>query len=129
MRNAPERNRRGLRAEEEGPVAHEDMIELTDANFDADAIKAGTPVVVDFWAPWCGPCKMLTPILEELAGEYKGKVTFGKLNVDENPGVASKYGIVSIPTILFIKGGSVVDQQVGLLAKGPLKAKIDAFAA
>jgi thioredoxin 1 len=110
-------------------MAHEDMIVLTDASFDAEAIKADTPVVVDFWAPWCGPCKMLTPILEELAGEYKGKVTFGKLNVDENPGVASKYGIVSIPTILFIKGGSVVDQQVGLLAKGPLKAKIDAFAA
>jgi thioredoxin 1 len=109
-------------------MAHEDMVELTDANFDAQAVKAATPVVVDFWAPWCGPCLVQTPILEELAGEYKGKVTFGKLNVDESPGVATKYGIVSIPTLLFIKGGNVVDQQVGLLAKGPLKAKIDTFA-
>jgi thioredoxin 1 len=110
-------------------MAHEDMIELTDATFQSKAMESTVPVVVDFWAPWCGPCRMLTPILEELAGEMKGKVVFAKVNVDDSPRVASQYGIVSIPTVLFIKGGKVAEQQVGLLAKAPMKAKIDAFVA
>lgn len=108
-------------------MAHEDMVELTDANFQTEALESDVPVIVDFWAPWCGPCKMLTPILEELAGEYKGKAKFAKVNVDDSPKVASQYGIISIPTVLFIKGGTVTDQQVGLLAKQPFKAKLDAF--
>jgi thioredoxin 1 len=108
-------------------MASEHVVEFTDGNFQNDAMASNVPVVVDFWAPWCGPCKMLTPIINDLAPEYAGKVVFGKVNVDENPQVASKYGIVSIPTMLFIKGGKVVDQHVGLLAKPALKKKIDAF--
>ncbi len=110
-------------------MAHEDMVELSDANFQKEAMESAIPVVVDFWAPWCGPCRMLSPILEELAGELKGRVVFAKVNVDDSPRVASQYGIVSIPTVLFIKGGKIADQHVGLLAKAPMKAKIDAFIA
>ncbi|MBD3314931.1 MAG: thioredoxin [Chitinivibrionales bacterium] len=108
-------------------MASENLKEMTDDTFQAEALESKLPVVVDFWAPWCGPCKMLTPILEELAEEYDGNVVFAKINIDDNPHVASKYGINSIPSLLFIKNGSVEDQQVGLLAKGPLKAKIDKF--
>ena len=106
-------------------MAHDDIIELTDANFAAEALESPMPVVVDLWAPWCGPCKMLTPIVEELAGEYAGKVKVCKLNVDDNPSTASSYNIVSIPTILFINKGSIVDQHVGLLAAKQLKEKVD----
>ncbi len=105
----------------------ERLLEITDQNFETVVMNSETPVLVDFWAPWCGPCKMLTPIIEEIAEEYEGKVVFGKLNVDDNPQVASKYGIVSIPTILFVKDGKVTDQHVGLLAKDPMKKKIDEF--
>lgn len=108
-------------------MASENMQELTDQNFDQEALGSSEPVVVDFWAPWCGPCKMLTPILEDLAEEYEGKIKFGKLNVDDSPQVASKFSIISIPTMLFIKNGSVIDQHVGLLAKEPLKAKLNSF--
>ncbi|MBD3346290.1 MAG: thioredoxin [Chitinivibrionales bacterium] len=108
-------------------MSSEYLAEFTDSNFDDEALKADTPVVVDFWAEWCGPCKMLTPIIEDVAREYEGKVKMGKLNVDENPSTASKYGITSIPTVLFIKDGKVIDQQIGLLAKDPLKAKIDSL--
>lgn len=105
----------------------EKLLEITDQNFDSVVMNSDVPVLVDFWAPWCGPCKMLTPIIEEIAEEYEGKVVFGKLNIDDNPKVASVYGIVSIPTILFVKDGKVIDQHVGLLAKGPMKKKIDTF--
>jgi thioredoxin 1 len=108
-------------------MSSEVLFEFTDANFEIEALKSPLPVLVDFWAEWCGPCKMLTPIIEELAQEYGGKVKIGKLNVDQSPATASRYAVSNIPTILFIKGGNVVDQQVGLLAKKALKAKIDQF--
>ncbi|MFW6244370.1 MAG: thioredoxin, partial [Fibrobacterota bacterium] len=90
-----------------------------------EVLSNSQPVVVDFWAEWCGPCKMLTPIIDELSAEYEGKVVIGKLDIDTNPQTAAKYGINSIPSLLFFKDGNVVDQHTGLLAKGPLKAKID----
>ena len=100
--------------------------EITDANF-AETIGAGKPVVVDFWAPWCGPCRMVSPIIDELAGEYEDKVVIGKVNVDENPGVSAAQGIRNIPTILFFKGGQLVDKQVGAATKSDLKAKREAL--
>ena len=101
--------------------------EFTDANFQESALdKKDELVVVDFWAEWCGPCKMVGPIVEQLAGEYEGKATIGKLDVDSNPEVAMKYGIRSIPTILFLKNGVVVDKQVGAAPKTMLAAKIEA---
>ena len=86
---------------------------VTDASFDADVINSNEPVVVDFWAEWCGPCRMIAPALEEIAGEMKGKVKVAKLNVDENPGVATKYGIRSIPTLMIFKAGKTVATKVG----------------
>jgi thioredoxin 1 len=100
------------------------LVEFTDANFSADALASQSPVVVDFWATWCGPCKMLTPIIEEVAKEMGGSVKIGKLNVDESPNTAAKYSINSIPSLLFIKNGQVVEQHTGLLAKKPLLEKI-----
>ncbi len=101
------------------------LAEFTDANFETEVLKSSIPVLVDFWAEWCGPCKMLTPIVEELASEYAGRVKIGKLNVDTSPLTASRYAVSNIPTILFVKGGNVVDQHVGLLAKKMLQSKVD----
>jgi thioredoxin 1 len=98
---------------------------FTDGNFAGDALGSPLPVVVDFWAEWCGPCKMLTPIIEEVAGELAGRVTIGKLNIDDNPQTASRYGVSSIPSLLFIKGGQVVNQHTGLLPKKLLLDKIN----
>jgi thioredoxin 1 len=109
-------------------MSSEYLKEFTDSNFEQEVIGSDRPVVVDFTAPWCGPCKMLGPIIEELAKELDGTVKIGKVNVDESPQIASKYGIISIPTILFVKNGSVIDQHTGLLAKANLKAKIQQFA-
>ena len=100
--------------------------EFTDANFQDTALAENSVSVVDFWAEWCGPCRMITPIIEELSAEYEGKATIGKVNVDHNPEVSMKYGVRSIPTILIIKNGEVVDKHVGTSTKGDLAAKIDA---
>ncbi len=102
-------------------------LELTDANFEEKVIQADKPVLVDFWAEWCGPCRMVGPIVSELAGEYKDKVVVGKLDVDSNPEVAMKFGIRNIPTILFFKNGEVVDKQVGAVPKSLLAGKIEAL--
>ena len=101
--------------------------EFTDDNFQDVALKEGNVAVVDFWAEWCGPCRMITPIIEEMATEYDGRVTVGKVNVDHNPGVSMKYGVRSIPTVLFIKNGEVVDKQVGATSKAVLKQKLEAI--
>lgn len=100
-------------------------IEITDANFE-EIIKTGQPVLVDFWAEWCGPCKMIGPVVEELAGEYEGKAVIGKIDVDANPAVSAKFGIRSIPTLLVIKNGQIVEKQVGAVPKSVLAQKIDA---
>lgn len=101
------------------------VMEVNDSNFDSEVIKSSTPVFVDFWAPWCGPCRMVAPVVEELAKEMAGKVKFVKVNVDDSPLTASKYGIMSIPTLLLIKGGQVLNQQVGAVPKQMLKVMID----
>lgn len=100
-------------------------LEITDANFE-EIINSDKPVLVDFWAEWCGPCKMIGPVVEELAGDYEGKAVIGKVNVDENPGVSAKFGIRSIPTLLVFKNGEIVDKQIGAVPKGVLTQKLDA---
>jgi thioredoxin 1 len=101
------------------------MLDFTDDNFTAEALQNPLPVVVDFWAVWCGPCKMLSPVIEEIAGELAGTIVVGKLNVDDNPKTAARYGVSGIPTLLFIKNGQVVGQHTGLLAKKALLNKIN----
>jgi thioredoxin 1 len=101
-------------------------IEITDSNFELEVAKSDIPVLLDFWAVWCGPCKMIAPIVEELAGEYQGKIKIGKVDVDNNPGVASKYGIRSIPTLLIFKGGKKVDEIVGAVPKPMITNKLNA---
>ncbi len=100
--------------------------DTTDATFNSDVIENDDPVLVDFWAPWCGPCRMVAPIVEELAEEYDGRVKFVKLNTDENPMTAGQYGIRSIPTLLVFKGGEPVGQIVGFRPKGDLAKQLDA---
>jgi thioredoxin 1 len=99
---------------------------LTDANF-SETLNAGKPVVVDFWAEWCGPCRAVAPVIEELAHEYEGRVVIGKMDVDANPDVPAKYSIRNIPTLLFFKNGELVDKHVGVANKSVLTAKIDAL--
>ena len=102
-------------------------IELNDANFDEIVLKSEKPVMVDFWAEWCGPCRMVGPIVSEIANEYKEKAVIGKLDVDSNPGVSAKYGIRSIPTILFFKNGELANKQVGAVPKSNLVSKLEAL--
>ena len=101
-------------------------LEITDSNFQ-EILAEGKPVVMDFWAPWCGPCKMVGPIIDELATEYEGKVIIGKCDVDENGDVVAEYGIRNIPTVLFFKNGELVDKQVGSAPKSAYVAKIEAI--
>ena len=101
-------------------------LEITDSNFQ-EVLAEGKPVVMDFWAPWCGPCKMVGPNIDELATEYEGKVIIGKCDVDENGDVAAEYGIRNIPTVLFFKNGELVDKQVGSAPKSAYVAKIEAI--
>jgi thioredoxin 1 len=98
---------------------------LTDDTFETEVIKSSNPVLVDYWAEWCGPCKMIAPILEEIAGEYTGKVTIAKLNIDENPQTPPKYGIRGIPTLMLFKDGNVEATKVGALSKSQLTAFLD----
>ena len=100
-------------------------VEITDANFEELVLNSDQPVMVDFWAEWCGPCKMVGPIVEELANDYDGKAVVGKLDVDSNPAVSSKFGVRSIPTLLFFKNGEVVDKQVGYVPKNVLSQKLE----
>lgn len=100
-------------------------IELTDANFEEVVLKSDKPVIVDLWAVWCGPCRMVGPIVEEIANDYAEKVVVGKLDVDSNPATTAKYGIRNIPTILYFKNGEVVDKQVGAVPKSVLVEKLE----
>ncbi|MBO5814170.1 MAG: thioredoxin [Alistipes sp.] len=101
-------------------------LQVTNENY-AEVLASGQPVVIDFWAEWCGPCRMVAPIVEELAAEYEGKVLIGKCDVDDNDDIVAEYKVRNIPTIVFIKGGEVVDKHVGAISKDALKAKIDAL--
>jgi len=102
------------------------IVQLTDASFDADVVNASGPVLVDFWAEWCGPCKMIAPILDEIATEYEGKLTVGKLNIDQNSATPPKFGIRGIPTLLLFKDGKVAATKVGALSKTQLVEFLDA---
>ena len=101
-------------------------LEFTDSNFEELVIKSDKPVLVDFWAEWCGPCRMVGPVVEELSKEYEGKAVIGKVNVDNNPNISAQFGIRNIPTLLFFKGGQLVDKQVGAVPKSVLAGKLEA---
>lgn len=100
-------------------------IEITDANFEEEVIKSDKPVLLDFWATWCGPCKMIAPFINEMAGEYEGKAKIGKVDVDSNPNISMKYGIRSIPTLLIFKNGKLADQITGAVPKAAIASKLD----
>ncbi len=102
-------------------------LEITDQNFDEIVLQSDKPVIVDFWAEWCGPCRMVGPIVEEIGNDYADKAVVGKLDVDSNPGVTAKYGIRNIPTVLFFKNGEIADKQVGAVPKSNLVNKLEAL--
>jgi len=103
----------------------EGILEIDDSIFDAEVLKSDKPVLIDFWAPWCGPCRAISPLVEQLAGEFGDKIKFVKCNVDDNPISPGKYGIRSIPTLMFFKDGDVVDQVIGIVAKAKLEEVIN----
>ncbi|MGA2157973.1 MAG: thioredoxin [Dehalococcoidia bacterium] len=104
-------------------------MEIDGSSFEREVNKSSLPVVVDFWAPWCGPCRMISPIMEKLSGQYAGRLKFCKINVDENPGPAARYNAMSIPLLVFFKGGEEIDRSVGALPEGALRQKIDSILA
>ena len=106
-------------------MASTDVLKITDDNFDTEVAKSTVPVLVDFWAEWCGPCRLMSPILDEVAPAYKGKLKVGKLNVDENQNAPTKFGVMNIPTMILFKGGKEVERFVGAMAKTDLQKKID----
>jgi thioredoxin 1 len=116
----------GFRLPDNKVIKDGGSVEFTDANFESKVLKSNKLTVVDFWAEWCGPCRRVGPVVEQLAKEYNGKVNIGKLNVDNSPNTCQKYGITSIPTLLFIKNGKVVDKLVGAYPKSAMEKKIKA---
>ena len=103
----------------------DNVLKITDGNFDNEVAKSGVPVLVDFWAEWCGPCRMMSPILDEVAPAYKGKLKIGKLNVDENQDTPSKFGVMNIPTMIFFKSGKEAERIVGAMSRAELQKKLD----
>ena len=106
-------------------MSGETIVHLSEGTFDAEVLRSSQPALVDFWAPWCGPCRAIAPVLEELAGEYKGKIKVAKVNVDDNKKLAGDHGVMSIPTMILFKDGKVVDKVIGLVPKDRLKALLD----
>ena len=101
--------------------------EFTDSEFDTDVLNSSEPVLVDFWAPWCGPCRAIAPLIEELAGQYEGRVKIGKVNVDENPETAQRYDVMNIPTLILFKDGEIAERFMGLVPKSKLEAAINSL--
>ena len=106
-------------------MAGKNIMEVSDGNFDQEVLQSDVPVLVDFWAPWCGPCRAIAPLIDELSGDYTGKLKVAKCNVDENPKTPSRYGIRAIPTMIIFKGGNVSEQITGAVAKSQITAAID----
>lgn len=109
-------------------MASANVLTITDTNFDDEVLRSNVPVLIDFWAPWCGPCRMIAPVIDEIADAKAGQAKVGKVNVDENPNIAGRFRINAIPAMLFFKGGEVQDQVVGAASKAALLAKLDALA-